>query len=74
MKKIFIVCVYMYDFLQLASQLPSDRELACRSLSHLVFDPPSVEQLLGLRLVRRVAPLLVDQTPSVREAAAGALR
>jgi len=48
--------------------------MACRAVSHLVFESPSVELLMSQCLVKKVAPLLVDTTMAVREAAAGALR
>jgi len=63
-----------YPSFQFASSSPDVRAMACRAVSHLVFELPSVELLMSQHLVKKVAPLLVDTTMAVREAAAGALR
>ena len=68
-----LTCV-LHPSLQLTSSFPNDRAMSCRAISHLVFESPSVELLMSQRLVKKVAPLLVDMTMAVREAAAGALR
>ena len=39
-----------------------------------MFELPSVELLMSQQLVKKVAPLLVDTTMTVREVAAGTLR
>ena len=68
---LYLLC---YPFLQFTSSSPDVRAMACRAVSHLVFESPSVELLMSQCLVKKVAPLLVDTTMAVREAAAGALR
>lgn len=52
----------------------SERIWACHSLLHLMGDEEHRTWLVRARLVARVAPLLVDQQLSVREAAANLLR
>lgn len=68
---LYLLC---YPSLQFTSSSPDVRAMACRAVSHLVFESPSVELLMSQCLVKKVAPLLVDTTMAVREAAAGALR
>lgn len=59
---------------KLTSTFPSERECACAGLANLVFDPGAISVLLQQDIVRRLAPLLLDDNRGIQEGAAGALR
>ncbi len=65
---------HSFNPLQLASHDVTERKWACNSLSHLLGDTTQRTRLIEGRVVRRLAPLLLDQVMEIREAAAGALR
>lgn len=51
-----------------------DREHACAGLANLVLEPDAIMSLMKHRIVRRVAPLILDKDEAVQEAATGVLR
>ncbi|XP_072013433.1 HEAT repeat-containing protein 3-like [Amphiura filiformis] len=59
---------------KLQSGSDEERECACTTLATLVQDASAMETLLDHNIVKSLAPLLMDKRPSIREAAAGALR
>ncbi len=65
---------HSFNPLQLASHDVTERKWACTSLSHLLGDTTQRTRLIEGRVVRRLAPLLLDEVMEIREAAAGALR
>lgn len=51
-----------------------ERECTCTTIANVVADRTSLDTLLVQNVVKELAPLLLDNSPSVREASAGALR
>ncbi|KAJ8041848.1 HEAT repeat-containing protein 3 [Holothuria leucospilota] len=59
---------------RLQSTSADERECTCTTIANVIEDKKSLMTLQMNGLVRSMAPLLLDDSPSVREAAAGALR
>lgn len=59
---------------QLQSPSPDVRELACANISRVVQQSQTIPGFLQRDAVRRLGPMLLDNSLAVRETAAGALR
>lgn len=66
-------CAFTFSF-QLHSVSVDERECTCTTIANVVADRTSLDTLLVQNVVKELAPLLLDNSPSVREASAGALR
>ncbi|PIK50047.1 putative HEAT repeat-containing protein 3 [Apostichopus japonicus] len=64
----------MHQHSKLQSVSVDERECTCTTIANVVGDRKSLDTLLMQNVVRSLAPLLLDDSPSVREASAGALR
>ena len=66
--------MYYFISLQIKDSSESERQWACHSLVHLTKERVNRDKLVRCGVVKKVTPLLMDQSLPVREAAAGLLR
>ena len=75
MSEVRFMCFNFISFLpQLQSPSADVREFACASISRVVQQSQTIPGFLQRDAVRRLGPMLLDSSLSVRETATGALR
>ena len=72
--KLIVIRFYIHFFFYLYVGSSEERECGCASISIIGRSPEAADTFIEKKLLRIVAPLMLDENVSVKHAAIGALR